>query len=92
MMLFVPRHGHLLPAWRKMLLAQLGISLVMAPLGMYWFQQASLPGLLANLVAIPVVSMLIVPLILIALVLLWLPGPLAVWLLTLAGYSAHWLC
>jgi competence protein ComEC len=63
----------------------------MAPLGMYWFQQASLPGLLANLIAIPVVSMLIVPLILIALLLLWLPGPLAVWLLTVAGYSAHWL-
>ena len=89
-MLFVPRHGHM-PVWRRMLFAQLGISLVMAPLGMYWFQQASLPGLLANLVAIPVVSMLTVPLILLALLLLWLPGPLAGWLLTLAGYSAHWL-
>ena len=61
MMLFVPRHGPM-PAWRRMLLAQLGISLLMAPLGMYWFQQASLPGLLANLVAIPLVSMVIVPL------------------------------
>jgi competence protein ComEC len=90
MMLFVPRQGKL-PVWRQMLLAQLGISLVMAPLGMYWFQQASLPGLLANLVAIPVVSMLIVPLILLALLLLWLPGPLAEWSLTAAGYSAHWL-
>jgi len=90
MMLFVPRYGHM-PAWRKMLYAQLGISLVMAPLGMYWFQQASLPGLLANLVAIPMVSMLIVPLILIALLVLWLPGPLAGWLLTVAGYAAHWL-
>jgi competence protein ComEC len=90
MMLFVPRHG-LMPAWRRMLLAQLGISLLMAPLGMYWFQQASLPGLLSNLVAIPVVSFLIVPLILVALVFLWLPGPLAVWVLALAGYSAHGL-
>jgi len=90
MMLFVPRHGPL-PTWQKMLIAQLGISLVMAPLGMYWFQQASLPGLLANLVAIPVVSMLIVPLILVALPLLWLPGPLSEWLLTVAGYFAHWL-
>jgi len=90
MMLFIPQHGPL-PAWRKMLLAQLGISLLMAPLGMYWFQQASLPGLLANLVAIPVVSMLIVPLILIALILLWLPGPLATFALTLAGHLAHWL-
>ena len=90
MMLFVPRHGPM-PGWRKMLIAQLGISLIMAPLGMYWFQQASLPGLLANLVAIPVVSMLIVPLILIALPLLWLPGPLSEWLLTIAGNFAHWL-
>lgn len=90
MMLFVPRHGHM-PVWRRMLFAQLGISLVMAPLGMYWFQQASLPGLLANLVAIPVVSMLIVPLILVALLLLWVPGPVAGWLLTAAGYSAQWL-
>ena len=90
MMLFVPRYGHM-PVWRKMLFAQFGISLLMAPLGMYWFQQASLPGLLANLVAIPVVSTLIVPLILAALLLLWVPGPLAGWLLTAAGYSAHWL-
>jgi competence protein ComEC len=90
MMLFMPRHGQK-PAWRKMVYAQLGISLLMAPLGMYWFQQASLPGLLANLVAIPLVSMLIVPLILVAMLLLWLPGPVAGWLLTAAAYSAHWL-
>jgi competence protein ComEC len=90
MMIFVPRQGQI-PVWRKMLYAQLAISLVMAPLGMYWFQQASLPGLLANLVAIPVVSMVIVPLILAALLVLWLPGPLAGWLLTMAGYTAHWL-
>ncbi len=90
MMLFVPRQGHI-PTWKKMLLAQFGISLVMAPLGMYWFQQASLPGLLANLVAIPVVSFLIVPPILVALVLMWLPGPLADWVLTFAAYCAHWL-
>jgi len=90
MMIFIPWQGAL-PMWRRMLLAQLGISLVMAPLGMYWFQQASLPGLLANLVAIPLVSMVIVPLVLLALLFLWMPGPLAEWLLTMAGYSAHWL-
>ena len=90
MMLFIPRQGRM-PTWRKMLLAQFGISLVMAPLGMYWFQQASLPGLLANLVAIPVVSFLIVPPILVGLVLIWLPGPLADWVLTFAAYCAHWL-
>ncbi|NOR20273.1 MAG: DNA internalization-related competence protein ComEC/Rec2 [Xanthomonadales bacterium] len=90
LMLFVPRQGGM-PGWRKVLLAQVGISLLMAPLGMYWFQQASLPGLLANLVAIPLVSLLVVPLILLSLLVLWLPGPLAVWLLSLAGYAVNWL-
>jgi len=90
MMLFVPRHGTI-SAWRRVVLAQAGISLVMAPLGMYWFQQASLPGLVANLVAIPVVSLLVVPLILLALPLLWLPGPLAFYLLNAAGHVSAWL-
>ena len=87
LMLFVPRSGPM-SVWRRVLLAQLGISLVMAPLSLYWFQQASLPGLLANLVAIPVVSMLVVPLVLLALPLLWLPWPLAAWLLSMAGHIA----
>lgn len=90
MVLFVPRYGQL-PAWRKLLLAQFGISLVMAPMGMYWFQQASVPGFLANLVAIPFVSTVIVPLILLALPLMWLPGPLSTWLLTGAGYAMQGL-
>ena len=90
LMLFVPRCGEV-PAWRKMIFAQLGISLVMAPLGMYWFQQASMPGLLANLIAIPVVSFLVVPLILAALIFLWVPGPVASWFLTSAGYVTQWL-
>jgi competence protein ComEC len=85
MMVFVPRHGHM-SVWKKMLFAQLGITLVMAPLSMYWFQQASLPGLLANLIAIPVVSLLIVPLILIGLLFLYLPLPLAEWSLGGAAY------
>jgi len=89
-MLFTPRFGHA-RAWRQMLIAQLGISLVMAPFGMLWFQQVSLPGLVANLLAIPVFSLLIVPLILASLVLIWLPGPLASWTLSLAAYAAHWL-
>ena len=74
-----------------MLYAQFGITLLMSPLSMYWFQLASLPGLLANLVAIPLVSILIVPLILIALLLLWLPGPLSVWALTAAGFLVEGL-
>lgn len=90
LMLFVPRYGRM-PVWRRMVLAQLGISLLMAPLGMYWFQQASLPGLLANLVAIPIISTLVVPPVLLALPLMWVPGPVAGWLLWFAGHIVHWL-
>jgi len=90
LLMFTPRFGHV-GVWRRMLMAQLAISLVMAPLGMYWFQQASVPGLLANLVAIPAVSMLIVPALLAGLLLLWLPGPLAGWALGIAAHAAEWL-
>jgi len=90
LMLFTPRFGHM-SAWRRMLFAQLGITLAMAPMGMIWFQQVSLPGLLANLVAIPAVSLLVVPSILAGLLLLWLPGPLAGWALGFAAHAAHWL-
>lgn len=88
--MFLPRHGPM-AAWKRVLLAQFGISLVMAPLGMYWFQQASVPGLLANLVAIPVVSLLIVPMILAGLVFLFMPLPLAGWALNAAGHVSEWL-
>ncbi len=88
--LFTPRYG-VMPVWRRILFAQLGISLVMAPLGMYWFQQASLPGLLANLVAIPVVSLVVVPLLIFAMLLLGLPGPVAGWCLTGAAYVTQGL-
>lgn len=88
--LFTPRHGNM-QVWRRMLLAQFGISVVMAPMGMYWFQQASLTGLLANLVAIPVVSLLVVPLILTGLMVLWISGPIAACLFAAAGYALHFL-
>lgn len=90
LMQFSPRFGTL-PGWQKILQAQLAISLIMAPLGMYWFQQASLPGLLANVVAIPVVSFITVPLILLGLITMWTAGPLATYLFTVAGYSAQFL-
>lgn len=56
-----------------------------------WAQQASLPGLLANLLAIPAVSMLIVPALLAGLLLIWLPGPLAGWAIGVAAHAAGWL-
>ncbi len=90
LILFSPRFGEI-SAWKKMLYAQAGISLTMAPLGMYFFQQSSLPGLLANLVAIPVVSFVSVPLILFGMIFMWIPGPLGGWLFDAAGMSLHWL-
>lgn len=90
LMQFSPRFG-VLSGWQKVLQAQFAISLVMAPLGMYWFQQASLPGLLANVVAIPVVSFFTVPLILLGLIAMWVAGPAASYLFNAAGHSAQWL-
>jgi competence protein ComEC len=87
---FSPRFG-VVAWWQKALQAQFAISLIMAPLGMYWFQQTSLPGLLANLVAIPLVSFVTVPLILVGLLMMWLPGPLAGYPFYAAGYSIHLL-
>jgi competence protein ComEC len=46
----------------------------MLPLGMYWFQRASALGIIANLFAIPAVSIIIVPLVLLGVVLVSLDG------------------
>lgn len=90
LLLFLPRHGAMV-FWKRILLAQFGISMVMAPLGIYWFQQASVPGVLANLLAIPVVSFVIVPLILVGMVFLYMPMPIAEWALSAAAHTSGWL-
>lgn len=65
------------------------MSVALLPLSLWFFGQVSLVGALANLVAVPVVSLLLVPLALLALVLLgiapWLAGPV----LTTAAGVAH---
>jgi competence protein ComEC len=48
----------------------LGITLFMLPLGAWWFQSVSISGLGANLLAVPWVSFIMVPLILLGLVLM----------------------
>lgn len=53
--------------------AQWAVTLGLAPLTAYWFSQVSLVGPLANAVAVPWVSVLVVPIVLVALV---LPAPL----------------
>lgn len=51
-----------LPGWRRMLGAQLVASLGLLPLTILFFGQASVAGAFANLVAVPWVSLLVVPL------------------------------
>ena len=53
--------------------AQWAVTIGLAPLTAYWFSQVSLVGPLANAVAVPWVSVLIVPIVLVAIV---LPAPL----------------
>lgn len=78
------------PWWRKclsklwkasyaLLLIQLRISLVLAPLTLYLFQQVSIAGLIVNMLAIPWVTFVMVPLALIGIVIhpLWQISALA---------------
>lgn len=63
-------------AWRwlplRLLHLQLGMMILMAPLQIFLFQGISVSALLANLVAVPVISLITVPLILLAML---LPAP-----------------
>jgi competence protein ComEC len=84
MAIFVPRqsrHGRL----GSLLPAQAGITLAMIPLGLYWFQQFTSLGLLANLLAIPWISLAVVPATILATMLAPLDTALSPFLLFMAG-------
>ncbi|MEO8278929.1 MAG: DNA internalization-related competence protein ComEC/Rec2 [Ideonella sp.] len=74
----------------QMLRSQGGVSIGLAPLSMIFFQQVSLVGLLANLLAIPLVTLLITPLAMLGIALPWLWQP-AAWLLQLMSSVLAWL-
>ena len=57
---FLPRTGRL-AWWKTLLMAQAGVVLVLLPVGAAWFYTFSPAGFLANLLAIPWVSFLLVP-------------------------------
>jgi len=76
---------------RALLLAQLGLGLVLMPASLYWFQQVTGLGLLANLVAIPWVSLAVVPPTILATMLAPLAGNLDAFLLLLAAEAARLL-
>ncbi|PWK92945.1 DNA internalization-related competence protein ComEC/Rec2 [Fulvimonas soli] len=68
---------------------QLVMTVALLPLGMWFFGEASLVGALSNLVAVPFVSFVIVPLALAGMALLGLGPPLAGPVLRGAGWLAH---
>lgn len=86
--------------WRRWLLPQLGLTLALCPLGLAFFQQASLAAPLVNLLAVPWVTFVVVPVLLLALLCAPLSGlaallwQLAAWLLlpfdTLVATASNW--
>jgi competence protein ComEC len=82
--LFVPR-GARHSAARALLLAQGAVMLVLLPVSAAWFQSFSLAGFAANLVAIPLVSLLVVPLVLAGVAVFALNSLLDSWLGGLAA-------
>ena len=78
------RRAHVMAMVRGSLRTQLVATVGLAPLSMLFFQQVSLVGFAANLVAIPLVTLLITPLALLGLLLppLWLAGAALVQTLT----------
>lgn len=87
-----------LPGWRRLLGAQLVASLGLLPLTVFFFGQASVAGAAANLLAVPWVSLGVVPLALLGAGLLLLGLPmlatpvllLAAWLMDLLWWLLAW--
>lgn len=69
--------------------AQWVMTLALLPLSFWFFGQASLLGVLANLLAIPLVSLAIVPLALLSALLLLIAAPLATLPLAIAAWLVH---
>ena len=89
--LFSGSGGARTPRWQKLPRAQAGIMLALLPLTAFWFGSASTAGLIANLVAIPWVSAVTVPLVLLALIFVPISEAVSAPLLFAAAHSAAWL-
>lgn len=79
---------------RELCSAQLLTTVSLLPLTMWFFGEASLVGALSNLIAIPLVSLLVVPGVLLSMVLLVLCPPLAtplLWLLAQLMHGQWWV-
>lgn len=87
---FAPRTGHL-SWWKTLLLAQSAIMLVLLPVSAAWFNSFSPVGFLANLVAIPWVSFLVVPFVLAGVAALAISTSLAAIAWSIAGAASSGL-
>jgi len=85
--LFVPRNGRI-TWWKTAMMAQAGVMVTMLPVTVLWFQSFSPVGFLANLGAIPWVSLVVVPLTLAGVALLPISMAVAGLLLNLAGAAS----
>ncbi len=85
-LLTLGRHGQS-GQWRQLLSVQFGLLLGLAPLQWLWFQQLSISAPLANLIAIPWVSLLVVPVMLAGMLLWTFATVVGDWLLGLSAIS-----
>lgn len=74
---------------RELVMAQVVMAVALTPLALWFFGEASAVGVLSNLVAVPLVSFVVIPLTLAGMTLLVLAPPLAGPVLALAGRFAQ---
>lgn len=77
------------PSWRDLPRLQLIIAVLMWPLGATWFGQVSLIAPLVNLIAIPWVSLTIMPAVITGTLLTYLSEPVATLPLSVAAWQLH---
>ena len=86
---FIMQNQH--SRWRQLILIQVLFSLLFIPLTLIVFNQLQIGSLLANLVAVPLVSMIIVPANFLLLLLYFLPAPLLDTAYSVMDYLAGYL-
>ncbi|MEP7043638.1 MAG: DNA internalization-related competence protein ComEC/Rec2 [Dokdonella sp.] len=89
LMLCLTRGHGLLGFLRELSVGQLVMTVSLLPLSVWFFGEASLVGALSNLIAVPLISFVIVPLCLLGILALLALPALATPLLVLAGWIAH---
>ncbi len=88
--LFVSQHRFPAPRWQWAKIHTL-IALGLTPLLLIFFLQTSIIAPFANFIAIPVISLFVVPILLAASILLWLIEPVGAFLLDIAEYALNLL-